>query len=404
MTQAIEERSIAAVGRDAAALGVADIRLPAIDRMRGLVILLMALDHVRDFFHSEALLFSATDLSKTYPLLFLTRFITHYCAPTFVFLAGASAFLHGTRLDDRWKLSQFLASRGLWLILLDVFVVSPVWALGSGKIWLGVLWAIGVAMIALSVLVFLPSRIVLLIGALILAGHNLLDRFHAVDFGAFAPLWSIIHEPGPLPWGIGGRVGYPVLAWIGVMAVGYGMGPIFLAPAARRDRILRLSGLACIGLFIVLRASNFYGDPHPWNAQSDNVTTALSILNVTKYPPSLLYALITLGPMLLLLPALERLHGAFGAITATFGRTPLFVYILHLYVALAAGMALRLAQGFDFQKLRNLGAQDSALEGYGANLFGVYLAWIVIMAALYPACRWFAGVKRRRRDWWLSYL
>lgn len=403
MAQAVDELGGAALERTSAAKR-ADVRLPGIDRMRGLVILFMALDHVRDFFHSDAVLFSPTDLSKTYAVLFLTRFVTHYCAPTFVFLAGASAFLHGTKLDSRWELSWFLLTRGLWLILLDIVVVSPVWALGSGKIWLGVLWAIGVAMIALAGLAFLPSRLVLLIGALILAGHNLLDRFHAPEFGALAPLWRAIHEPGPLPWGLSGGVGYPVLAWIGVMAVGYGLGPVFLESARRRERILSLLGLASVGLFLILRATNLYGDPHPWTAQGDSVTTALSILNVTKYPPSLLYALITLGPMLLLLPAMERLHGPIGEAMATFGRTPLFVYILHLYVALAAGAALRFAQGFDFRKLATLGSKESALEGYGTNLLGVYLAWILIMAALYPACRWFAGVKRRRRDWWLSYL
>jgi uncharacterized membrane protein len=403
MAQAVDERGGVALERTSAALR-AHIRLPAIDRMRGLVMLLMALDHVRDFFHSDAVLFSPTDLSKTYALLFLTRFVTHYCAPTFVFLGGASAFLHGTKLDSRWELSRFLLTRGLWLILLDVSVVSPVWALGSGKIWLGVLWAIGVAMIALAGLALLPSRLVLLIGALILAGHNLLDQFHAPEFGALAPLWSAIHEPGPLPWGLSGGVGYPVLAWIGVMAVGYGLGPVFLEPAWRRERMLSLLGFASVGLFLILRATNLYGDPHPWAAQGDAVTTVLSILNVTKYPPSLLYALITLGPMLLLLPAMERLSGAIGEAIATFGRTPLFFYILHLYVALAAGAALRFAQGFDFRTLAKLGSKETALEGYGTNLFGVYFAWILIVAALYPACSWFARVKRRRSNWWLSYL
>jgi uncharacterized membrane protein len=188
------------------------------------------------------------------------------------------------------------------------------------------------------------------------------------------------------------------------MALGYGLGPLFLKSAAERKRRLTLLGLGSIGLFLVLRGTNFYGDPHPWSAEGEPVFTALSMLNVTKYPPSLLYALVTLGPVFLLLPAMERLGGVLGETLATFGRVPLFFYVLHLYVAVVAAGALALAEGFDLQELQSLGGDRPPPEGLGLSLAGTYAAWILVMIALYPACRWFAGVKRRRRDWWLSYV
>jgi uncharacterized membrane protein len=380
------------------------VRLPAIDRMRGLVILLMALDHVRDFFNADALHFDPTDLTRTYPALFLTRFVTHICAPTFVFLAGSSAFLLGVKLGDKRALAGFLLTRGAWLILLDIILVSPVWVLEFGWFDLGVLWAIGFSMILLAGMVFLPPRVVLLVGILILLGHNLLDSLHASEFGNLGPLWTVLLEPGPLPFGLQGGVSYPVVPWFGIMALGYGLGVVFLEPAGRRERYLTLLGLAAIALFLLVRLANLYGDPRPWSGQRDGVMTALSMLNVTKYPPSLLYVLVTLGALFLLLPAMERLGGFAGDVLATFGRVPLFIYVLHLYVARAAAAVLWFAEGFGFHQLRGFGVQAVPPEGLGLSLAGTYAAWILIMAALYPACWWFAGVKRRRRDWWLSYL
>jgi uncharacterized membrane protein len=404
VTQAIDLAGTPITEKVSPAPAAIAARLPGIDRMRGLVIVLMALDHVRDFFNVDALYFDPTDLTRTYPALFLTRFVTHYCAPTFVLLAGVSAFLHGRKLNDRGALARFLLTRGVWLILLDAIVVSPVWAIELGRIHLGTLWAIGCSMIALAGLVFLPLRAVLLIGALILVSHNLLDPLPAAQFGAWAPLWSILHEPGALPFGLPGGVSYPVLPWIGIMALGYGLGPVFLEPASTRARQLTLLGLASIALFLLLRGTNFYGDSHPWRQQRDSMMTALSVLNVSKYPPSLLYALVTLGPALLLLPAMERFGGFVGEVLATFGRVPLFIYLLHLYAAHAAAVALFLTEGFDFAQLRGFGAQAAPPAGLGLSLPATFAAWILIMAALYPACSWFANVKRRRHDWWLSYL
>jgi len=382
----------------------ATTRLSSIDRMRGLVILLMALDHVRDFFNADAFLFDPTDLSRTTPALFLTRFITHSCAPTFVFLAGVSAFLHGTKLATRGQLAWFLLTRGAGLVLLDIFIISPVWRLEFGPTYLATLWAIGVGMMVLAGLVFLRARVVLLVGVIILLGHNMLDPVHAAAFGDWAPLWSMLHEPGALPFGLQGRVSYPVLPWIGIMALGYGLGGAFLEPAPRRDRRLVMIGLASIVVFLVLRGTNFYGDPRPWTGHGDAVMTALSVLDVTKYPPSLLYALVTLGPMLVLLPAMDRLGGIVGEILTTFGRVPLFFYVLHLYVAHLAAVAFFLAEGFTIDQLRSFAIRGAPPEGLGLSLAGTYVAWVLVVAALYPACRWYAGVKQRRRDWWLSYL
>jgi len=199
-------------------------------------------------------------------------------------------------------------------------------------------------------------------------------------------------------------VSYPVLPWIGILAVGYGLGHVFLEPATKRERQLTVLGLAAIALFLLLRGANLYGDPHPWGVQTNCVMTALSMLNVTKYPPSLLYALVTLGPIFLLLPAMELFGGFVGEVLATYGRVPLFIYLLHLYVARAAAIVLWLVEGFDFHQLRGFGIKVAPPEGLGLSLAGTYAAWILIMAALYPACRWYAGVKQRRRDWWLSYL
>ena len=404
MTQAIDHAGTPITEKVSPAPAAVAARLPGIDRMRGLVIVLMALDHVRDFFNVDALYFDPADLTRTYPALFLTRFVTHYCAPTFVLLAGVSAFLHGRKLNDRGALARFLLTRGVWLILLDAIVVSPVWALELGRFHLATLWAIGCSMIALAGLIFLPLRAVLLIGVLILVSHNLLDPLHAAQFGAWAPLWSMLHEPGALPFGLRGGVSYPVLPWIGIMALGYGLGPVFLEPASTRARQLTLLGLASIALFLLLRGTNFYGDSRLWGQQRDSMMTALSVLNVSKYPPCLLYALVTLGPALLLLPAMERFGGFACEVLATFGRVPLFIYLLHLYAAHAAAVALFLTEGFDFAQLRGFGAQAAPPAGLGLSLPATYAAWILIMAALYPACRWFANVKRRRHDWWLSYL
>ncbi len=381
-----------------------DTRLPEIDRLRGLVMVLMALDHMRDFFDADALRFSPTDLERTYPFLFFTRFITHFCAPTFALLAGVGAYLYGARRENPRALTLFLATRGVWLILLDAVVVSPVWG-GPGRIMLGTLWAIGCGLIALSLLSRLPARLVLLVGAAIILGHDLLDGVHAADLGAFGPWWRLLHEKGPLPLGLPGAVYYPALPWIGVVALGYGIGPLFEKASPVRDQKLRLAGLCALAAFVLLRAANIYGDPAPWVAQRDGAFTLLSFLNVSKYPPSLLYLLVTLGGAALILPALEAVHGAASRLLVAFGRAPLLFYVLHLYLGVAAALALLAVQGYSLADVAEFMKSRAPPAGLGLGLGGAYAAWVLVVAALYPVCRWFGELKRRRRDlWWLSYL
>ncbi len=365
-------------------------REPGPDRLRGLVIVLMALDHMRLFFHAEALRFSPTDLTQTYPALFFTRFVTHFCAPTFALLAGLGAFLHYAKGHDQGRTAKFLFTRGFWLVFLDVALISPIFTQEIGKFALGTLWAIGCGLIALSALCFLGSRAVLAIGCVLLASHDLLDGVHAASLRAFGPYWNLLHEPGPLPFGLAGRVAYPILPWIGVVSLGYGLGPFFLESAAKRERVLTLAGVAALLAFFVLRAINQYGDPKPWSVQPNATLTVLSFLNVSKYPPSLAYALVTLGPALILLPRMEKLGGAAGKVLADFGRSPLFFYVIHLYLGVAAVLVF-----MQFAKTP---------EDYRFGLPWVYVAWLLLVAALYPACRWFADLKRRSDAWWLSYL
>ncbi|MCX7899482.1 MAG: heparan-alpha-glucosaminide N-acetyltransferase domain-containing protein [Methylocystis sp.] len=379
-------------------------RLPEIDRLRGLVIVLMALDHMRDFFDADSMRFASTDLNRTYPLLFFTRLVTHLCAPTFALLAGAGAYLYGARIQDRNTLSRFLASRGLWLILLDAVIVSPIWTMGSGRVELGTLWAIGCGLITLAATSRLPPGAALASGAVIIAGHNLLDGVHAETLGALGPWWRLLHEPGALPMGIPGGVLYPALPWIGVVLLGYGIGPLFARAQTDRDRSFLPGGAASLALFVALRFSNLYGDPRPWSVQRDDIFTLLSFLNVSKYPPSLDYLLLTLGVAALLLPLLAKLNGRAMDALATFGRTPLFFYVLHLYVGLGAALALALAGGWSLADLIGF-AKTGPPENFGFGLAGAYLAWIAAVLALYPLCVWFDGLKSRRPDWWwLSYL
>jgi uncharacterized membrane protein len=386
-------------------------RLHAIDILRGLVIVLMALDHVRDYFHNQAYLFDPLNIDQTYPLLYATRWITHFCAPTFVFLAGVSAFLQSTKGKAGWALSRFLLTRGLWLVFLELTIVGFGWTFSlTGMLLLQVIWAIGWSMIALAGLVFLPRLAVLAIGIAIVAGHNLLDPIQAQSLGVLAPIWNFLHQPTPIF--VGGvpvaLLAYPVLPWLGIMALGYGLGSIFVEAPARRDRTLMLIGAGMIALFLALRFTNVYGDNQPWSPQGDAVRDVMAFLNVQKYPPSLLYVCATLGPVLLLFPALARLPKPVANFFAVFGCVPLFAYVLHLYVLHALAIIAAVATGRDadylIDAIRKFAFTPDAWAGTGFSLPVVYLFWLAVIAILYPLCRWFAGVKRTRRDWWLSYM
>lgn len=380
-------------------------RLESIDFVRGVVMVLMALDHVREHVHRGATSYDPTDLSRASAALFLTRWITHFCAPVFVFLAGTGTFLWAARGRTRGETSRYLLTRGLWLILLEMTVVNAEWQFGPTfhSIILQVIWALGWSMVVLAGLVHLPRFAIFAFGGLMIVGHNLFDGVRPEALGLFGNLWRVLHVQGPVPWGHGNAllVVYPLVPWIGVMAVGYAFGALYAQPAAvRRGPILAWGALLTVG-FVVLRALDAYGDPGPWSPQPDLTYTVLSFLNCQKYPPSLLYLLMTLGPALLLLGALEGGIPKLGRWLIVFGRVPLFYYIVHLFVVDLLSIAFAVAQ-------YGSRTPDAFAHGppadYGHSLGVAYLVWIGLVAALYPLCRWYAGVKARSRARWVGFF
>ena len=385
--------SSASVGRQA--------RLPGIDILRGAVMALMLLDHVRAYLSSSR--FDPTDLARTTAPLFLTRWITHFCAPVFILLAGMGAYLAGRRRTPA-QLSRFLLTRGLWLVGVEFTAVSLGWYFNL-EFPLGVIaqviWAIGVSMVALAGLCRLPLPALAVVSLGMIAGHNLLDGITPESLGVVGPLWTVLHVPGMLarPAAI---VAYPVVPWIGVMGAGYVLAAWLEGrPEARPRRLLALGVGLTLG-FVALRALNGYGDPSPWSVREGPVPTLLSFLNTTKYPPSLLYLMMTLGPALLALRWLEAAPRAGTAWLTILGRVSLFFYVIHLYAMHAAAVGLGVVQGFPPTELATL--YLLLPPGYGVGLAAVWGVALALLAALYPLCRWYAGVKRRGRGWWWSYL
>ncbi|MCW3096730.1 MAG: hypothetical protein JWL77_2348 [Chthonomonadaceae bacterium] len=377
-------------------------RIDSLDLLRGLVMIVMALDHTRDYFSNAD--FDPTDLSKTNAALFLTRLVTHFCAPTFVLLAGISAFLYGNKRTNRKDLSWFLFSRGVWLILLEVTLVHWGWSFDvSGHSITGqVIWAIGVSMVVLAGLVWLPTSAILAFGLTMIAGHNLLDGIQPHSREAQSVLWKIVHTGGPIEFAPHHTffVLYPVVPWIGIMAAGYALGAVYLWPAERRRQFLLRLGAGLLLAFLLVRGLNVYGDPHRWTVQPSPLFTLFSFVNCQKYPPSLDYILMTLGPACLALAVLEQVKGKFASIAVTYGRVPMFYYLLHVPLIHALAIVFAVIQ---YGKTAALFTPANPPPGY--PLFVVYLVWITIVASLYLPCRWFAGVKARHRDKpWLSYL
>ena len=384
-------------------------RIESLDVLRGLIMILMSLDHVRDYFSNAQ--FSPLDLAHTTPALFLTRWITHFCAPGFVLLAGTSACLWAaSRGKSRRQLAGFLFRRGLWLILLELTLVRLAWFLNLDyAISLAqVIWAIGWSMVALAGLVFLPDWLILSIAIVMIGGHNLLDRRFPVEGLFGSGLWNLLHRPGLIHlWpGHSLYILYPLLPWPGVMALGYLIGRFYQSDLFRRSRWFLRIGSVFLLAFIILRASNLYGDPGHWFLQRNGIFTLLSFINLEKYPPSLLFLLLTLGGLLIALGFLERSIPAFLAFPAVYGRVPLFYYMLHLFVIhlLAVGLALLRFGRADWL----IGSAWFFREGYppdyGYGLIAVYGIWVLVVACLYPLSKWFADLKQRRRDWWLSYV
>jgi uncharacterized membrane protein len=353
---------------------------------------LMALDHTRDFFTNVS--YNPLDLTQTSPALFLTRWITHLCAPVFIFLAGTGAFLSEARGKTRRDLSVFLITRGLWLVLLELTYVNWFgWSFYIGFHWFGVqvIWVIGWAMVILAGLIWLPRWAILAIGLGMITLHNAFDSLKPESFGAWSGLWRILHVPEAVEIGPAVKlgVGYPLIPWTGVMTTGYAFGPLLMRDSTTKRKWLLVLGICSIALFVVLRSTNLYGDPHPWSSQKNILFTAFSFVNCQKYPPSLCYLLMTLGPALLLLAVFDRGTPKLLKPLLVFGRVPLFYYLLHL--PLIHGLSIL---------VRHLNAPPEA----GFGLMGVYLFWMAIVALLYLPCRWFSGFKARHRAAWLSYF
>ncbi len=383
-------------------------RIDSIDLLRGLVIVLMGLDHVRDFFSPYP--FQPENLDEASAALFLTRWVTHFCAPVFLLLAGVGAWLWQAKGRSREELVRFLVTRGLWLILLEVTVVNLGWLhfIYGGYVFIQVIWAIGCSMIFLALLLRLPRWAIAAIGLAMVAGHNLFDGISAAQFGDWGLAWAILHQQfwQPLGDSFGLVVVYPLVPWLGVMALGYALGPLFHLERAERRRVLGRIGLGATAAFVILRLVNGYGDPSPWEVGTrGTLYTGLSFLNTTKYPASLLFLLMTLGPAIWLLPRLEEVAARGGGLSRAlviFGRVPLFFYLIHvpvihvvaaIYWQLRFGVVGAWAQG-----------ARSWPEGYVPDIRLAWVLWILVTIALYPPCRWFAGLKRRRRSPLLSYL
>lgn len=385
-------------------------RVTSIDFLRGLVMVIMALDHVRDFFHNEAMVDDPTNLATTTPILFFTRWITHYCAPTFVFLAGTSAFLSGQKRTKQ-DLSIFLLTRGFWLVLMELTIVTFGWTFNPifSFFVMQVIWAIGVSLMLLGVLVWLPTSVIVALGAAIVFGHNLFDKTEA-QASELSGLWQILHTPrGPYFLAINADRGFLVLyafpAWTGIMLLGYGFGHLYKKTVSRekRKQMLLSIGLSAIALFFVLRLMNGYGDRAPWSEQKTAALTIISFFNVTKYPPSLIYTLMTLGPSILFLAFFEQMQGRFARFFITFGRVPFFYYILHIYLIHIICVITFFATGY--------GVNDIVAQPFffrptkaGFDLWAVYLIWAAVILMLYPICRWYEKYKATHQHWALSYL
>jgi uncharacterized membrane protein len=384
-------------------------RIESVDLVRGLIMILMALDHTRDFFGTLGA--SPTDLATTTAGLFLTRWVTHICAPVFFLLTGTGAWF-SRRRRTRNGLARFLLTRGLWLLVLELVVMRFLLQFNVDyKVTIiTVLWGLGWAMIALAALIYLPTWLITVIGAVMIAGHNLLDGIEASSFGALAPVWNILHGPGFVinnPHHVV-FVSYVLIPWVGVTALGYVLGQVYQWDAARRRRLLGWMGAALIAGFLLLRAINVYGDPAPWAAQKTPLFTVLSFINANKYPPSLLFLLMTLGPALLLLRAFDGGMPRWLRPALIYGKVPMFYYLLHIVLIHLLAVAACLARYgsarwmFESPSIDRYPVTQPA--GWPAPLPIIWLIWLLVVTLLYPLCRWYAGVKRRRSDWWLSYV
>ena len=380
-------------------------RIESVDIVRGVIMIVMALDHTRDFFGIPGQ--NPTDLTTASPALFLTRWITFFCAPVFFLLTGTGAYLSLRRKSPK-ELSRFLFTRGLWLIFLEVVVMrcfAYQFNFDYKVTMLLVLWALGWAMITLSALVYLPASVVTAFGVLLIVGHNVLDSVKSAN-----PLWVVLHSPG-FVLNTPSHVifaAYPLIPWIGVTAVGYGLGQIYRWNAERRRAFLLQLGIVAIVAFVVIRGINVYGDPSHWDGQKTAVLTACSFLNTTKYPPSLLFLLMTLGPAMIFLRAVDRGTPPVLRPALVIGKVPLFYYMVHFplihLLAVVVSYARYESAHWMFESPDLAHYPFSAPPDWGYPLPVVYLIWALVVVTMYPLCRWFAALKQRRGDAWLSYV
>ena len=390
----------------------AKTRISSIDLLRGLVMLIMAVDHVRDNFHGTP---DPTDLASTTPLLFFTRWITHFCAPAFVFLSGVSAWLAGTRRSGK-EMSSFLLKRGVWLIVVEVLIVSrgiaidPTFRVAIFQ----VIWAIGGSMIVLSILLRVKASLMVIgiIGGCLFCGHDLLPgiasaHFQASWYGKFLFFSTGPNESDILKVGhFYIIIAYALLPWTGVMLLGYVFGSVYKTgvDAGWRRKVLLYNGIGLLGLFLVFRGFNLYGDPAPWSAQKNGLYTFLSFLNVSKYPPSLLYSLLTLGVALLVLAFTEHINNRFTKFLTVYGNVPFFYYVPHFFLLRIINIIMFFAAGFTTSQIAVPGSFLFEPPGYGFPLWVVYLVWLFVISVLYFPCRWYSNYKRTHKQWWLSYL
>ena len=380
-------------------------RFESIDFLRGLVMVLMALDHTRDFFSNVR--FDPLDLSQTSVALFLTRWITHFCAPVFVFLAGTSAFLSMSRGKSKNDLSKFLLTRGLFLVLMELTLVRWGWSFGFDYTLLvgQVIWALGWSMVFLSILVRLPIKILAAFSLIMIFTHNLFDNITPEQFGSFGWLWNIFHFGNAINLSDGYIffAAYPLIPWIGVMAAGYCFGTIFKLETEKRNKILFWLGIGLTAAFVLIRLINFYGDANKWTSQPNFIFTILDFIDTTKYPPSLLYLLMTLGPSIYILYLLEKYKGFDKSFFIVFGRVPMFYYLLHVPVIHLLAVLIANATGvnpdFMFRSFPFFWETD-----WGYSLPAVYLVWIVVVVGLYPVCYLYKNFKEQKKYKVLSYF
>ena len=380
-------------------------RIHSVDILRGLVMIVMALDHTRDFLHFNI---DPTNLQTTTPILFFTRWITHFCAPVFVFLSGTSAFLSGRRKTKK-QLSSFLLKRGIWLIVIEltVFNLFLTFDITFGFLAIEVLSVIGLSMIILAAAIYLPLRAIFFIGLIIVCAHNLLDAFDYLKPTETPLWWGFLHQQSFFPYDHNRlfAILYPLLPWPGVMMLGYCLGSLYKKEfdAKRRQKILLSTGILITLFFIILRFTNVYGDPSEWHVQKNSVFTLLSFLNTTKYPASLLFLSMTLGPAIIALSLFEHSTGKWSRIVSVYGRVPFFYFLVHFFIIHLICMILFFANGHTLSEA-NTGFLHFKSPNDGLPLGIVYLIWIAVVVVMYPLCKRYDQLKSSHKKWWLSYL